>query len=105
MLQLPCERSQDLYSPSDRSVSLGIEWCAQDPLPMQTGFLDNGGDTEPTHAASQQGFPLMPRQTQRQARLPIVPTARTPALVAANETGSRVCALQCNRRGTSHRSN
>jgi hypothetical protein len=42
--------------------------------------------------ASQQGFPLMPRQAQRQAWLPVVPAARTPALVAANDPGSRVSA-------------
>jgi hypothetical protein len=66
--------------------------CAQNPLPMQAGFLGHGGGTEPTHVASPQGFALMPRQAQRQPRLPIVPAARTPALVAANDPGSRVSA-------------
>jgi len=53
----------------------------QHPLTMKSSFLRNRSRTLAASMASQNGFPLMPRQTQRKARTPFVSTPRTTALI------------------------
>jgi hypothetical protein len=63
---------------------------SQDPLPMQLRPVGNGRGAQATDVASQEGFPRMPGQAQRQPRSPIVPTPGTPPTIAANYPGSGV---------------
>jgi len=56
----------------------------QHPLPMEAGFLGYRGGTLAASMASQNGFPLMPRQAQRKARTPFVATSGTTALIPTN---------------------